>query len=68
MGFQGVAFLPSRACFFTTFMKNCGRGESLGATTCGKWVVGVSTGMFPVKYFCSNNASFFSQSNFIEII
>ena len=34
MGFQDVAFLPSRANFSTTFLKKCGRGEYLGTTTC----------------------------------
>ena len=34
MGFQDVVFLPSRACFSTTFLKNCGRGDSLRTTTC----------------------------------
>ena len=49
-GFQDVEYLPSRASFFTTFLKNCGRGESLRTTTCLKAVVGVSKGMLPVKY------------------
>ena len=39
MCFQDVAFLPSRACFATTFLRNCGRGEILG-TTCLATVVG----------------------------
>ena len=39
MGFQDVAFLPSIASFSTTFLKNCGRGESLRATTCPTTVV-----------------------------
>ena len=60
MGFQDIAFLPTRASFSTTFLKNCGRGESLGTTTCPKTVVGVSKGMLPVKYFCSNKAFFVS--------
>ena len=38
MVFLDVAFLPSRAISFTTFLKNCGRGESLGTTTCPKTV------------------------------
>ena len=45
MGFQDVAFLPSRASFFTTFLKNCDRRESLWIITCLKIVVGVSKGM-----------------------
>ena len=57
-GFQEVVFLPSRANLSTTFLMNCGRGESLGTTTRLIAVVGVSKSMFPVKYFCSNKASF----------
>ena len=40
MGFQVLAFLPSGACFQTTFLKNCGRGESFGTTMCPKTVDG----------------------------
>ena len=67
IGVQDAAFLPSRANFFTTFLENCGRGEYLGATACLKTVVGVSRGMLPVKYFCSNEA-FLCRLNFVEII
>ena len=49
IGFQDVVFLPSRASF-STFLKNCGRCESLRTTTRLKSVVGV-------RYFCSNKAS-----------
>ena len=58
MGFQDVSFLPSRPGLYTTFLTNCGRGESLGTITCLRTVVGVSKGMLPVKYFHSNKASF----------
>ena len=44
MGFQDVALMQSRASFSTTFHKNCGRGESLGTTTCPKTVVGDKQG------------------------
>ena len=44
--------------FSTAFVKNCGRGESLQTTTCIKAVVGVSKGLLPVKYICSDKASF----------
>ena len=54
IGFQDVALLCSRAIFSNTFLNNCGRGESLVATTCLKSVVGVSICMLLVKYFCSN--------------
>ena len=59
VGFQDVAFLPSELLFLPHFLENCGRGESLGTTTCLKTVVGVSKGMLPVKYFRSNTASFY---------
>ena len=67
MGFQHVAFLPCRATLSTTFLKHCGRGESLGSTTCHKSVVEVSMGMLSVRYFCSYEASL-SLLNFIEIM
>ena len=51
MGFQGVAYLSSRASYSTTFLKNCVRGESLRTTTCPKTVVGGKPGH--VKYLCS---------------
>ena len=40
MGFQYVAFLPSRASSHTIFLKNCGRGEGLRTTTCLRSVDG----------------------------
>ena len=40
----------------TRFLKNCGRGDGLGITTCLTTVVCVSKGMLHVRYFCSNNA------------
>ena len=67
MGFQDVVFLSSRASFSTTFLKNCGRGESLGTTTYLKAFVGLSKGILPVKYFRSNKTSL-CQLNFMEII
>ena len=60
MGFQGVAFLSSQASSSTTFLENCGRGESLETTTCHKTEVGASTGMLPVKHLPYNKASFAS--------
>ena len=56
-----ISFLPYRASFFTTFLNNCGGGESLGTTTCPKTVVVLSKGMLHVKYFHSNKASFFHK-------
>ena len=49
MVFQDVAFQPSEASFFTTFLKNCGRDENLWTTTCLTTLVGVRKGIFPVK-------------------
>ena len=54
MGFQDVAFLPSRANFSTTFVKICGRDEVLRTVTYLTPVVVVSKSMFPVKYFCED--------------
>ena len=67
MGLQN-SVLPSGANFLTTFLKKCGRSESLGTTTCPKTVVWVSKGMLPVKYFHTNKASFLCQSNFKETV
>ena len=33
MSFQDVAFLPSKASFYTTFVEYCGRCEGLRTTT-----------------------------------
>ena len=60
MSVQDVAFLPSHTSFSTTYLTNCGSGESLGTITCLITVVGVSKGMLPVRYFCSNKAPFVS--------
>ena len=51
MGFQDVAFLPSRASYSSTFLNNCGRGKSLGNTTCLKTAVGCKQGHAPCKIF-----------------
>ena len=60
MGFQDVAFLPSRDSFITTFLKHCGRGKSLWIAKCHKTVIGVCKGMLNVKYFDSNRSLFIS--------
>ena len=53
MGVHDVKFLPffpSRSSLSTsTFLKNCGRGESLRTTTCDKTVVGGKQGHAPCK-------------------
>ena len=49
MGFQDVAFLPSQASYYTTFLRNYGRGESLGTATCLRTVVEGRQGYPPCK-------------------
>ena len=49
MSFQDVAFLPSQASLYITFLKNGGRGESLRTTTYHKTVVGGKQGHAPCK-------------------
>ena len=56
MGFLDCEILLSRASFSTTFLKNCGRGESLQTTTCLKAVVGMSKGMLTVNIFYQTNS------------
>ena len=41
MGFKDAAFLPP-SLFSTKFVQICGRGESIGATTCLNNVAAVS--------------------------
>ena len=52
MGLQDVALLSFRTSFHTIFLKNCGRGEGLGTTTCLATVA--------VKYFRCNKCFFLS--------
>ena len=68
IGFQDVVFLPSRACFYTTFLTNCGGSESLKFTTCPMTVVGGEQGHAPSKIFLLQQSFFLCQSNFMEII
>ena len=39
-GFHDIAWFPSEACFYTMFLKDCRRGESLENSTCLECVVG----------------------------
>ena len=68
MSFQDVAFLPSRNSFSTTFLKNCGKGESHRTTTCLNTVVGGRHGHAPCKILSLHKASLLCQSNLMEII
>ena len=58
MSFQDVAFVPFRASFFTTYLKVCGRGESLGTTTCLGTVVWGTQGHAPCKILLLHEAFF----------
>ena len=68
MGYQDVAFLPSRASFSTTFLKNCGRGESLGTTTFLKTVVGGRQGHAPCEVLLLQQSLFLCLLDFMQII
>ena len=63
-GFRDVAFLPSIASFYTTFLKHCGRGESLGTITCLKTVVGGKQGHVPCKIFMLQQSLFLVSVEF----
>ena len=64
---MNVAFMPSIASFSTTFLGNCGRGESL--ITCLKAVVGVILlGHAPCRIFLLQQSLFLCQLNFTEIM
>ena len=65
MGFQDAAFLPSRASFFNTFFTKCGRGESLGTTTCLKTEVGGMQWHAPCKIHSLQQSLILCQLNFI---
>ena len=56
MDLQDIAFLPTRASVYVTFLKDC--GEIVGTTTYVKTVVGSKQGCAACKIFCSNKASF----------
>ena len=62
MTYQDIAFLPSRASFYTTFHKNCDRGESLGITTSYKNEVEGKQGCAPCKLLLLHKASVLCQS------
>ena len=47
--FSGFSASVLQSTFSTTFDKNCGSGEGLGATTCRRTMVGVGKCMLPVE-------------------
>ena len=57
MGFQAVAFLPSRASFSATFLMSCA-GECFGSTTCH--VVGGRQGHAPCNILLLKQSLFVS--------
>ena len=58
MSFQYVVFLPSLASFCTAFLKHfMVEVNTLGPPHVIKLRLGLSKGMLPVRYFCSNNSS-----------
>ena len=68
-GFTGCSVPAPRASFYTTFLNICGRGESLGTTTCLKTVVGVIMGMLPVPpVLLCQQSLLLRKLNLIEII
>ena len=68
LGFQDVSFLPSWATFFTTFLINCGGGESLRTTTCLGTVVGGRQGHAPCEECLLQQSHILCQLNCVEII
>ena len=58
MGFLDVAFLPSRASFPPHFLNIVVEVKALRQPHVLSLWLGVSKGIFPMKYFFSNNASF----------
>ena len=59
MGFQDVAFLPSRASFSTTFLRNHGRSESIRTTACLISVGSGNQGYAHCKIFPLQQSVFF---------
>ena len=66
-GFQDVAFLPSRASFCSTFLKNCDRCYDLGTASCLQAVGWMSKGMLPVKSFSYNRSYFLCKCRHVMI-
>ena len=63
MGFQDVAFLPSRASLCATFLRNCDRGESHGTSSCPKVVAGGKHGHAPCNILLDLQGPFLCLSN-----
>ena len=52
VGFQDVAFMPSRVTFLPCFFIIVVEVEALGRPRVSKLSLGVSKGMLPGRYFC----------------
>ena len=68
MTFQDVAFLSPRACFLPHFLLIVVEVKAFGPPHVSNMWLGVSKCMLPVKYFCTNKASFLCQLNFMQMI
>ena len=68
MGFEDVAFLPSRVSFPQYLIKIVVEVTASGPPHVLKLSLGERNGMLPVEYACSNKASFLCQLNFMEIM
>ena len=68
MGVTGCTVPAIQSLFSTTFLKNCGRGEGLGTTTCPITVIGGRQGHAPSEILLPQQSLFLCQFNFMEIM
>ena len=66
--FHDVEFLSSSAGFCTTFLKNCGRGESLWTNTCHRTVFGGLQGLAVCKISLLQQGLFLCPLSVTEIM
>ena len=64
MDFLDLAFLPSRASFHTTFLRNCGRGDCLRTATCLSTLFGGKQGHAPCRILLLQQILFFVSVEF----
>ena len=64
MVFLDAAFFSYHASFFTIFLENCGRGESLRTSTCHRSVSGGMQGYAPCKMHLLQQNLFFVSFEF----
>ena len=68
IGFPDAMFLPSQACFPPHFIKIVVEVKAFGPAHVLKLWLGINMDMLHVEYFCSNNANFLCQLNFMKIM